>query len=186
MTSSSHLLHVLVLCVVSDFSLCSLISQAKLRKAYNWYQSRTLVTESELCKKRENVEVNAYFTPRLCIMMEPFILMDPHSFDAELPKIWNYAIHSVLSHELGHGFDPLAVYEAGIGEYDSINRGAFFSLLHYGEVVVGKCHIHIPTYPSNPFENTLKEQSCDLMKNVQILEYILENSSGIKKNPKSL
>ena len=144
MTSSSHLLHVLVLCVVSDFSLCSLISQAKLRKAYNWYQSRTLVTESELCKKRENVEVNAYFTPRLCIHMEPFILMDPHSFDAELPKIWNYAIHSVLSHELGHGFDPLAVYEAGIGEYDSINRGVFLD----AQASLAPTHVCLSIRPS--------------------------------------
>ena len=103
------------------------------------------MTESELCKKKENVELGAYFAYWLCIGMEPFILMDPYSFDAELPKIWNYAIHSVLSHELGHGFDPLAIYQAGIGEYDSINGGVFFSSLHYGEVVIEKCHFYFLT-----------------------------------------
>ena len=106
--------------MTSEISSCSVIFKAKLRKAHNWYQSRTLVTEFEWCEKTENVIFDARFFPYLCIMMEPFILMDPYTFDADLPKIWNYAIHPVLSHELGHGFDPITVFYADKGDYDTV------------------------------------------------------------------
>ena len=49
---------------------------------------------------------NAFHEPeQMCIFMEPYFLLEPYSFDSELPKYWNYAIHSSLGHELGHGFD---------------------------------------------------------------------------------
>ena len=40
-----------------------------------------------------------------CIVMEPYFLLEPYTFDSKLPKFWNYAIHSTLGHEVGHGFD---------------------------------------------------------------------------------
>ena len=105
--------------------LCDVMHfQAKLRKAYNWYQSRSLVTKlksvCELDKANEVVElvaVNAFNTFSYeCISVQPYILLDPYLFDAELPKIWNYAINTVLSHELGHSFGPVGIFHAGLGE----------------------------------------------------------------------
>ena len=50
--------------------------------------------------------VNAFHDAmELCIVMEPYFLLEPYTFDSELPKYWNYAIHISLGHELGHGFD---------------------------------------------------------------------------------
>ena len=50
--------------------------------------------------------VNAGHDPmELCIVMEPYFLLEPYMFDSDLPKYWNYAIHTTLGHELGHGFD---------------------------------------------------------------------------------
>ena len=56
----------------------------------------------------------------LCIKMGPFILVDPYTFDDKLPKIWNYAINAVFSHELGHGFDPRGIFVAGKGEFSPL------------------------------------------------------------------
>ena len=50
--------------------------------------------------------VNAFHErEQLCIFMEPYFLLEPYTFDSELPKYWNYVIHTTLGHELGHGFD---------------------------------------------------------------------------------
>ena len=62
--------------------------------------------------------VDATFS-EFCISVEPFTLVDPYTFDDELPKIWNYAINELFSHELGHGFDPRDVFLAAKGEYSS-------------------------------------------------------------------
>ena len=94
-----------------------MIFQAKLRKAYNWYRSMTLGDKKESCKwdqlyHRDGLALdNARFDSReLCISIEPYTLLEPYSFDVELPKIWNYAIYSALGHELGHGFDQSGTY----------------------------------------------------------------------------
>ena len=94
-----------------------MIFQAKLRKAYNRYRSMTLGDKKESCKwdqlyHRDGLALdNARFDSReLCISIEPYTLLEPYSFDVELPKIWNYAISSTLGHELGHGFDESGTY----------------------------------------------------------------------------
>ena len=86
--------------------------QAKIRRSYNWYRSMTLGDKREPCKwdQLHIVEglamVNAFHDPEeLCIVMEPYFLLEPYTFDSKLPKFWNYAIHSTLGHELGHGFE---------------------------------------------------------------------------------
>ena len=88
------------------------IFQAKIRRAYNWYRSMTLGEKREPCKWDQllNYEglalVNAFHERiELCLLVEPYFLLEPYTFDSELPKFWNYAILSTLGHELGHGFD---------------------------------------------------------------------------------
>ena len=72
----------------------------------------SLGTKFERCKwdqtkpQEGQAEVNAFndFLEN-CLILEPYFLWKPLSFDSELPKFWNYAIQSTLGHELGHGFD---------------------------------------------------------------------------------
>ena len=72
----------------------------------------TLGEEKEPCKWDQLTSsdgwtiVNAMHDPEeLCVIIEPYFLLEPYTFDGELPTFWNYAIQISLGHELGHGFD---------------------------------------------------------------------------------
>ena len=108
-----------------------IILQAKLRKAYNWYRSMTLGNKKEFYKwdqlhHRDGLAMNnaQFDSEALCISIEPYYLMEPYSFDGELPKIWNYAISPTLGHELGHGFDRMRTEIDASGIYGIIREGS--------------------------------------------------------------
>ena len=72
----------------------------------------SLGTKWERCKWDQPNEgealarVNAFYDAmEQCIYMEPYFLLEPYTFDSELPKFWNYGLQLTLAHELGHGFD---------------------------------------------------------------------------------
>ena len=81
----------------------------------------SLGTKRERCKwdqpfeKEGQAISNAMHYPlEACVFMEPYFHMEPYTFDSELPKFWNYALHSTLGHELGHGFDETGTIVTGI------------------------------------------------------------------------